>query len=277
MGLNLITGENPAAGGAGGRSRYLGQLPGQRIRIHTLGRFGVQIDGHALPPERLRQQKPVELLQALIALGGRGVNKEMLAASLWPDAEGDEAANSYDVTLHRLRKLLVHEHALISADGRLTLNSDVAWVDVWSLERLLNQIDQLLLFPSSKAVTERVTHLLGQATTLYQGGFLVREAPKAWSLSLRERVRSKVMRATLQVARQAELNDQWTAAAYLYQKGLEIDPLCEIFYQRLMIGYGRSGRVAEALAIYQRCRDNLASGLGVAPSSETLEIRNSLK
>ncbi len=131
MGLNLIDGENQSAGGGGNRSRYLGQLPGQFIRVHTLGRFGIQVDGQVLSAEKLRQQKPVELLQALIAQGGRGVSKEMLAVSLWPDAEGDEAANNYDVTLHRLRKLLHHhDGVLLAADGRLTLNSETVWVDV---------------------------------------------------------------------------------------------------------------------------------------------------
>lgn len=276
MGLNLISGENQSSSGGDSRGRYLGQLPGQCIRIHTLGRFGIQIDGHALSPDRLRQQKPVELLQALIALGGRGVNKELLASSLWPDAEGDEAANSYDVTLHRLRKLLVHDHVLIAADGRLTLSSETVWVDVWALERLLNQIEQLLAMPSSKAVTERVFRMLNQAMTLYQGGFLIREAPRAWSLSLRERIRSKLMRGIVQVARQAELNGQWGSAVFLYEKGIEIDALYEMFYQRLMISFREIGRRAEALAVYHRCRDNLAAGLGTTPSPETEQIAASL-
>jgi len=277
MGLNLIDGENQSAGGGGNRSRYLGQLPGQFIRIHTLGRFGIQIDGQVLPAEKMRQQKPIELLQALIAHGGRGVSKELLSASLWPDMDGDEAANSYDVTLHRLRKLLQHNNVLIATDGRLTLNAETAWVDVWVFERILNQIDRLLMLPSSKAVTERLFRLLTQAMTFYQGGFLARETPKSWSLSIRERVRSMLLRNTLRVAEQAEINRQLTSASYLYLKGIEIDPLYEQFYQRLMACYRDQGRAAEALAIFQRCHSNLTSGLGIGPSPETIKVRDSLK
>ncbi len=145
------------------------------------------------------------------------------------------------------------------------------------LERVLNQIDRLLSLPSSRAVTDRVSRLLTQAMSFYQGGFLALEPPKPWSLSLRERLRSKLIRSIIQVAGLAEVNRQWVTAGYLHQKGLEIDPLCELFYQRLMLCYRETGRQAEALAAYQRCCSNLSSGLGIRPSAETDRIHDSVK
>ena len=277
MGLNLISGDNQEASGGNDRDQFQGRLPGQCVRIHTLGRFGIQLDGCTLPAERLRQQRPVELLQALIALGGRGINKEVLATSLWPDAEGDEAANSYDVTLHRLRKLLKHDHVLIAADGRLTLNSEIVWVNVWALERMLNHIDRMLVPSLSNATSHQAVQLLTQAITLHQGGFLTLEAFRPWSLSPRERLRSKLIRAIAEVARQAEVNLEWNTAARLYQQGLEMDPLWELFYQRLMVCYRESGRNAMALAVYRRCCTNLSAGLCIAPSPETSKIHASLR
>ena len=76
------------------------------VRIHTLGRFSVQLHHQVVVTKQARQQRPMELLQALIALGGRGISTELLSQLLWPDADGDAASNTFDVTLHRLRRLL---------------------------------------------------------------------------------------------------------------------------------------------------------------------------
>lgn len=248
----------------------------QPIRIHTLGRFGIQIDGQALAPKKLRQQKPVEMLQCLIAQGGRGINKEYLSNAVWPEADGDDAANSYDVTLYRLRKILKHKDALLAIDSRLTINNETIWVDAWTFERLLNQVDQLMRLTENKAIESAVINILDQAMHLYQGGFLIHESLRPWGLSMQERLRSKLMRSIIQVGNQAEVLGQWQIASHCYQTGLEIDPLYELFYQRLMICYRDTQRKAEALALYQRCRANLFTGLGVTPSLSTEKIRSSL-
>jgi DNA-binding SARP family transcriptional activator len=62
-----------------------------------------------------------------------------------------------------------------------------------------------------------------------------------------------------------------------YHRGLEIDPLIEALYQRLMQCFRATGRVAEALATYQRCRAVLAEQFQIEPSPATRELYNSLR
>lgn len=270
--MDTFTG--PAGGTFIGRERRCLErgISGQTVRIHTLGRFGIQIDGHALPSRALRQQKPMELLQCVIALGGRSVHKDSLCATLWPDAEGDDAANSYDVTLHRLRRLLKHDQALIANAGRLTINHEVVWVDAWTFEKILNRIDRSLRTARDHDAETQVDRLLHEAIPLYQGGFLACEGHKPWGLSFRERLRSRLLRCILQIGRRVENDGQWLAAAACYQTGIELDPLYELFYQRLMICYRDADRTAEAHSVYRRCRANLYAGLHVMPSPETERI-----
>ncbi|MBP7392910.1 MAG: bacterial transcriptional activator domain-containing protein [Zoogloea sp.] len=40
---------------------------------------------------------------------------------------------------------------------------------------------------------------------------------------------------------------------------IEVEPVAESFYRRLMSCYAQLGRRAEALAVYQRCRQSLLS------------------
>ena len=81
------------------------------LRIYTLGRFGVATDGAPVQVAGKVQQRPLALLKAIVALGGREVAEERLAEALWPEADGDGAHQALAVTLHRLRRLLGREEA----------------------------------------------------------------------------------------------------------------------------------------------------------------------
>jgi LuxR family maltose regulon positive regulatory protein len=94
------------------------------VKVYTLGRFGLLVDDRPVEFGRKVQHKPLALLKALIALGGRGVPEARLAELLWPEADGDLAHNSFEVALSRLRKLLGKEEALVLKEGWSFLPSE---------------------------------------------------------------------------------------------------------------------------------------------------------
>ena len=153
------------------------------VRIYTLGRFTVVKNGKPLQFSGKSQKKPLELLKALIALGGRNVSEAKLQDALWSEAEGDSAAQTLATTLFRLRKL-VDENLIERREGRLTLNAAASWVDCWAFERLA--IDS----SSNEAVD------LEKIAKLYQGAFLDGEEDAAWAQPMRERLRRKFARVT---------------------------------------------------------------------------------
>jgi len=162
-------------------------------------------------------------------------------------------------------------------DRRLTLNSDLAWVDVWAFERAVNQAERLLSRFDEPQAMEELTRSEDRILSLYQGAFLEREATRTWALSLRERLRSKLLRHISDAGTAWEQAGEWDRAIRYYRKGLEIDPLIETLYQRLMSCYRKTGRITEALTTYQRCRAILAEKFQIEPSRATRELYNSLK
>jgi len=247
------------------------------VIIYTLGRFSVLRDGRPLEYGRKVPQRTLLLLKTLIALGGRGVSISHLTAILWPDADGDLAKKSFDTTLYRLRKLFDNERALVLSDGKLSLDASYCWVDVWSFERLLGQIQRI----RSKDATGKDAGKLGQLTDrmlgLYQDHFLAREEMRSWSVSLRERLRSKFIYNLLDIGRYWEIHGFHEKAIQCYQKGLEVDDLVEAFYQRLMLCYLETQRISEGMSVYRRCRQILSVVLGLQPEPETHAIYLSLK
>ncbi|HEX9603284.1 MAG TPA: winged helix-turn-helix domain-containing protein, partial [Myxococcales bacterium] len=163
------------------------------VRILTLGRFEVLIHDRRLTFSGKAQKKPLALLQALIALGGRGVREELLMDALWPDAEGDAAARALTTTVHRLRRLLGPE-AISRQGGHLGVDPRRCWVDVWALEHWLTRAD-------AADQTDERARLLERAAALDRGPFLPGEMREG-SARLRERIRGRLERLsdTLRVA-----------------------------------------------------------------------------
>ncbi|MFQ5736463.1 MAG: BTAD domain-containing putative transcriptional regulator [Thermodesulfobacteriota bacterium] len=243
------------------------------VKVYTLGRFSILRDGTPLKFARKSQQKPVELLKALIALGGRRVSEEQLCDVLWPEADGDTAHQALSTTLFRLRQLLGVEGAVERSEGRLSLNPRYCWVDTWSFERMLGQAEGLC----GGANNMKASRLIEKASGLYHGLFLAGDVDKTWSMSLRERLKSKFLRHTEWLGQYLEKLGKPGRAVECYKKGIEVDPLAEEFYQRLMLCYKRLGRRAEAEAVYRRLKEVLSRLLEVEPSVKTESIRRMLR
>ena len=247
------------------------------VRIHTLGRFSVQLNDSALTLSQGRKQRPLEMLKALVALGGREVHAELLCQALWPDADGDVAQNSFDVTLHRMRKVLGIKDLFILCDRRLTLNSDLAWVDAWEFEKLVNHSERLLSYAGSTDTVNQLVECNEKLLHLYQGSFLEREANQTWTLGLSERLRSKLLRHMIDAGRVCETQQLWDVAIRLYRKGLEVDPLIEELHMHLMDSYRNSGRVAEAIGVFYHCQELLARYLDIEPSDAMMDLYQSMR
>lgn len=243
------------------------------VRVYVLGRWSVVIDGEPLRFRGKAQKKPLDLLKAILAGGGRGVDRGSLLGSLWPDLDGDAANNALDLALHRLRKLLKRDDVVRMEEGKVSLDARLLWTDVWVFERLSTQVEQF-----ARERGEMGTHAVlgGRLLRLYVGHFLAGE-DESWIAPARERLRSKFVRSVRDLAEHLERHGHWEEATTLYQRAIEQDPLAEEFHLGLMRCLKHQGRIAEALEAYRRCHELLTRALGIAPSASTQALHDSLK
>ncbi len=106
------------------------------LRIEIFGGLRVARSGEPLAIAGRSQRRPLDILSALIALGGRNVDADVLSDALWPDSDGDAAQHALETGLHRLRKL-VGKEAIRTRAGHVSLDERVVWLDLWALEREL--------------------------------------------------------------------------------------------------------------------------------------------
>jgi ATP/maltotriose-dependent transcriptional regulator MalT/DNA-binding SARP family transcriptional activator len=247
-----------------------------RFKVYTLGEFRLLRDDAPVVPSGKAQKRPLDLLKVLIAEGGRQVSEIRITEALWPRIDGDSAHRSFTSTLHRLRKLLGEDHALVLSEGKLSLDGRFVWTDTWAFEQLGTQIDQSLRGTRERIDSSKASTLAERLLDLYKGPLLSTESDETWSRALRQRLRNRFVRAAGDIARFWQQAGETERAADYLQRTLEVDDLAEGTYRQLMQYLSALGRRAEAVELYARCRSNLSARLGVEPSVETRQIYDKL-
>lgn len=236
------------------------------VRIYTLGRFGITLDNNPLEFGRKQPKRPLALLKFLIARRGQA-RVELAIDALWGDEEADAAANSLDVALHRLRRLLGGADRVDLQDGLLTLDRRSIWVDAFAFENALEP---------AKGDSGNLTEDRQRAIALYRGWFLATDVAEPWAVAARERLHARFVQAVMAQGKHLQRQNEHAAAAAHYARAIDIDELTESFYQDLMQCQLALGRRSEGLATYERLKKVLAAELGVAPAGEIERIRRAL-
>lgn len=107
------------------------------IRIETLGRFQVALNGEPLVFTRKAQRRPIDLLKLLCISNEGRASVSHICDCLWPESDGDSAYSAFTSTLSRLKKLLGDDQAVVQRSGMVLINREVC---DWDLSRL----DQML-------------------------------------------------------------------------------------------------------------------------------------
>ncbi len=253
------------------------ELP--RLEIQTLGGFLLRRD-HVSMEDDWEGHQPRLLLKALVAHGGVNVTKDVLLEDLWPESSPEISERNFRVNLHRLRKTLepnldktFGSSYLHTENGMLSLDRELCWVDV----------DEFLSFYAEGQRQEEQGNLqqalsqFKKAIAIYSGDFLSEELYLPWA----ETRRSELWRTSLEllerVAQLYERQGSLTKAIHYYKKIIQMDPVSEPTYRRLMTLYANRGMRSEALRIYEACKKVLAKELDAEPDEVTTAMFRKIK
>lgn len=239
-----------------------------QVAVRVFGRTMLSLHGTAAASGGKAQRRPMLLLKALLAAHPAGRPQQALAAQLWPDA--DDAKAALNVTVHRLRKLLGRDDAVVVASGTIMLDGRVLWSDVGALEDVCKGIETL-----DKVPTDEFRRCAVDLLDLYRGPFCDGDE-ESWLLPVRERWRNRFLGAVELLGQRLEDLGEWGAARQLYVRALDAEPLSETGYRGLMRCACAEGDSAAAFSAYRRCRDTLSIMLGQPPSAETEKLAVSL-
>jgi SARP family transcriptional regulator, regulator of embCAB operon len=208
----------------------------------------------------------------LAAERSRPIHRDELADELWEGSPPNAWESALRAIASKLRSLLagvgVDGDPIPSAVGcyqlRLPANS---WVDLEAADDAVHKAETALRAgdPDAAMGWALVGNAIARRPLLpgEDGRFATR-----WRARLNEiRIRSLGVRAQTLLHR-----GEFGLAVRDAGTILELAPYRETAYRLLMRAHASAGDPAEALRVYERCRDVLAQELGVDPSRETQDV-----
>jgi len=231
-------------------------MMGASARIFLLGRFGVEVQGNAIPASSWRKRRPIEVLAALALAPGHLLHREELIDRLWPDKDLDAGANNLHRALHDLRRVTGVE--LATLDRGVARLSETAWVDVDAFEQ---------------AASSSTKDALTQAVELYQGTLLPDDPYSDALAARREGLRQRFIDAGLRLANAHDEGGAPDACIDVLRRVLAQDATLEPAHRLLIRVLAEAGRKSDALRQFGECSNALRARLDAAPSPETFELR----
>ena len=231
------------------------------LQIRILGPLEVRVDGALLVVDT----RKASAILALLAVEGRPLAREELAAMLWPESDDESARGALRRTLSVLRAALGDRWLRVD---RSSVELDGAWVDLASLEAATS---------TSDADALRAAADLARGPFL--AGFSLRDSPEFddWRATRAVSVDRSVMGVLDRLASAAEASGDLTGAIAAAQRLVDLDSLDEPAHRRLMTYLARSGDRAGAIRQYRACVAVLERELGVGPLAETTELYEAIR
>jgi DNA-binding SARP family transcriptional activator/tetratricopeptide (TPR) repeat protein len=239
---------------------------GALVHARLLGPVDVMVDGGPRPVPGSRRKA---VLATLALHGGEVVSTGQLVDVVWGNAASPKAVSTLQSHVSFLRSVLGSKAAIVARPPGYLLDLGDGGTDVWLAERLLREGRQA-------ADPVQGVRDLRAALALWRGRPLADVAGSAWLEEQAERLdllRLQVRRALSQARLAAGEHEQLVPD--LEQMAADC-PLDEQVHAELMLALYRSGRQADALAVYRRLRHVLDEQVGISPSQMLRDLETAI-
>jgi DNA-binding SARP family transcriptional activator/tetratricopeptide (TPR) repeat protein len=236
------------------------------MHVRLLGPVDVVVDGGSRPVHGLRRRA---VLAALALHGGEIVSTSRLVDAVWGETAPPTALNTLQSHVSYLRNILGSKAAILARPPGYVLDLGGDHTDVQFAERLLRQGTQ------SADPVHGARHLQA-ALALWRGRPMADLAGLAWLEEQAERLdlfRVQIKRALFEARLAAGEHAQLIPDL---DRMIADHPLDEHIHAQLMLALYRSGRQADALAMYHRLRRTLDEELGIDPSKVLRDLETAI-
>src|SRR5215471_2467629 len=241
------------------------------LHIRLLGDFSlIYADRQMTNLNTMRLQS---LLAYLVLHRDVPQQRQHLAFLFWPDTTEAQARNNLRQLLHQLRRAFPAVEHFLSADTHMMHWHPVTpfHLDVAEFEQALTLADAARRRNDQYALQAA----LEQAEKLYRGELLP-GCYDEWILPERERLRQCHREALEHLLHLFEVQGDTITAIRYAQRLIDLDPLSEDRYRRLMRLYALNNDRASALRVYYTCTTILQREMGVDPDPATRQAYEQL-
>jgi predicted ATPase/DNA-binding SARP family transcriptional activator len=233
----------------------------ETLAITLFGPMQVRVQGLLLPP--LRSRKALWVLALLTLRHDRPVQREWLAATLWPDLDQSQAFANLRPVLSELRRALGEQGARLHSPDRQTLLLELADAAV-----------DVLRFDA--AITSGSLADLERAVGLY-GGSLLEGCNEEWVPQERAVREQNCLQALQKLGEAALIAGNYEAAVGYYQRAASLDPWLDSARRGWMEALVKSGDRNAAMQVYREFLNVLSSDPTAVPDEQTTAFYRRLR
>jgi len=249
------------------------------LRIQLLGPFRLWRDEEEITSALHKIGKADTILKLLLSQWGQTFTTDQLVETLWgPELEDHKTTlEKATANLHRrlseLRKLLEpslkksseSQYVLSTSKGYSFNPKSACRIDV---DEFAHQQENARVLQTQKQFEPAIV-AYESALLLLHGDYLAEDRYAEWAEHSRQKWQEFFLEALANLAECHARLGQYRRAIARCHQALRVQAHRESLYRQLMLYSYLSGDQAEALKIYEQCRDVLSNQLGVAPSLET--------
>ena len=197
------------------------------VRVNTLGRFFVSVDGEEVPASAWGSRLSRQLFKRLVAARGWPVTREELIDLLWPgESDMSRLSARLSVQLSGVRKVL--QGGVIADRQSVRLDLDEVSVDI---EDFYRAVDDAAIVAA------------------YTGEFLAEDLYEDWARATRDDVRSRFVKAARDLARLQSSRQRYGNVARLARRLIALDQYDEEAHEMLvrsLLAIGERGAALQA-------------------------------
>ncbi len=235
------------------------------IQVRVLGPYRIDVGG-----EEIRsglRAKARELL-AFYLLHPEGTTLDVATEALWPEADAGRGSEWFWTALGNLRSRLrsvtgTKALKIIERDGDRYRIEPVFDVDLWRFQGALPP-------PGASTGDPKWAAALQSAADLYDGELLA-GVDWAWADVPREDLRRRAVDVLVSLGATRLVAGDVRGALDVLSHAVEIDPLAEQLYRRIMRLHAKQTRPDEVLATFERLEARLRE-LGLEPTVESEQL-----
>jgi YVTN family beta-propeller protein len=244
-----------------------------QLKVFLTGRVAAEANGHVLNEARFPGRQGRLLFAYLVAARGRPVPRDELADAIWGESPPATWEKALTVIASKLRGLVAEDGiTLTNAFGCYRLDlPEGTWVDLFAAASGAQDAEEALAageLDQARAAAESAESLARRPFLNGEDGTWVEQERRDLA-DIRERALTVLADACLRSGAARE-------AAKWAEELIALSPFREAGYRRLMEAHVVAGNRAEALRVYEQCRQLLAEELGAYPSPETDSIYRAL-
>ncbi len=233
------------------------------VAVSLLGPLTVSLDGD---PVAIGTGRHTTVLARLALTPGRPAGRDELITLLWGDDPPPGAANVVQTHVSRLRRLFT----IAWTPGGYALHTDAGGLDLIAYRERLSRASAPDLPP------QRAFDLLAGALDMWHGDRPAGNVPELATDPLVTALVDERVETAIRLARLAGKVRRERRVLPLLRRLVREHPWQEALHARLVVALAASGQQAAAIDAYESIRRRLAEELGVDPSAELAEARQTM-